>query len=326
MRGLKELLPGVKYGSHKVLPDELAGMIGMPHIGDIFYVDATNGHDTANSGRRQDDAYKTVGTAYGATADNNHDLVVVVQGEVGSGSGTAETANIAWSQDNTHLIGNSGPLPFSHRSRIITTTDSVDPCWTISGQGNTFRNVQIATWQASNDVLISLTSNRNSFMNVHLAGIGHATAGDDTSARVISASGAEENGFYGCTIGVDTVARSVANAEVELASSSTRNWFEDCFFPTYADNAGHLFVKAASAADVDRLVMFKSCLFHNAGNSAATTMTVAMDLHASLGGSVILWDSWLFGATDWADDFTNVEVAGGSQATGATAGLMVAAA
>jgi len=321
----RDYMPALRFG-HKIYPEDIAGMIGLPHVGNIYYVDPTNGSDTANSGKTQNDALKTVGTAYGKTTDNNHDVIVVVPGEVGSGSGTSETSAITWSNDNTHLIGSSAPVMISNRARIITSTDSVDPCWTISGQGNVFANVQIATYQASNDVLVSLTANRNYFSNVHFAGIGHATAGDDSTARSLSLSGAEECVFNHCYIGVDTVARSTSNAEIELASASTRNIFEDCFISSFADNAGHLFVKAASASDIDRFVLFKGCVFHNAINSTATTMTVAMDLHASVGGSVLLFDSWLFGATDWADDFTNVEVAGGAQATGNTAGLMVAAA
>lgn len=306
----------------KIYPENLAGMIGLPHVGNIYYIDPTNGSDTANAGKRQDDALKTLGTAYGKTTDNNHDVIVLVPGEVGSGSGTSETANVAWANDNTHLIGSSAPVKFSNRARIIWTTDAVDPCFTISGQGNTFRNVQLATYQASNDVLVSLTANRNYFGGVHFAGIGHATAGDDATARCISLSGAEECVFDDCVVGLDTVARSTSNALVELASASTRNVFRNTFFASYADNSGALFVKAASAADVDRFVLFENCIFHNAINSAATTMTVAMDLHTSLGGSVILHNSWLFGATDWADDFANVEGALGGQSTGATHGLM----
>ncbi|MDD5109494.1 MAG: hypothetical protein PHC29_08385 [Candidatus Omnitrophica bacterium] len=318
----KDYIPALKFG-HKIMPEDIAGMLGLPHVGNIYYVDPTNGNDTSNSGTSQGDALKTITAAYAKTTNYNHDVIVLVPGGT---AGTAETAGITWSKHYVHLIGNTAPSNISPRSRVVFTTDATDPCLTISGNGNIFCNIQIATYQDSNDVLVSLTGDRNVFRNVHFAGIGSATCGDDATARCISMSGAEENLFEDCTIGLDTIARSTSNALVELASASTRNVFRDCKFLSYADNAGALFVKAASAADVDRFVMFERCLFHNAINSAATTMTVAMDLHASLGGSVILYDSWLFGATDWADDFTNVEVAGGGQATGNTAGLMVAAA
>ena len=102
--------------------------------------------------------------------------------------------------------------------------------------------------------------------------------------------------------------------------------FRGCFISSFADNAGHLWVKAASAADVDRFVEFKDCTFFNAIGSTGTTMTVGMDLHVSLGGLVLLTGTTMMvGATDWADNFTNVYT-GGVVPTAATSGLMVNAA
>lgn len=318
----RDYIPALKFG-HKIYPEDIAGILGLPHVGNIYYIDPTNGSDTNNNGRSQANALKTLSAAEDKMINYNHDVAVIVPGGT---AGTAETAGITWDKSYCHIVGSVAPNEISPRARVVFTTDSTDPCLTVSGNGNIFSNVQIATYQDSNDVLVSLTGDRNYFGGVHFAGIGTATAGDDATARCLSLSGAEENLFENCIIGLDTVARSTSNALLELASASTRNQFRECKFLSYADNAGALFVKAASAGDIDRFVLFERCLFHNAANSAASTMTVAMDLHAAVGGSVILYDSWLYGATDWADDFTAVEVAGGTQATAATAGLMVAAA
>ena len=315
-------IPALKFGG-KIMPEDIAGMVGLPMVGNIFYVDATNGLDT-NTGDSWGSAYKTLTKAEDSCVTHNYDVIIVAPNGT---AGTAEVATITWDKSYITVIGANAETGISQRSRIVFTVDSTDPCLTISGNGNRFLNIQLATYQASNDVLVSLTGDRNYFNNVHFAGIGHETAGDDATARCITLTGAEENLFENCTIGLDTVARSAANANVELTSASTRNVFKGCLFLAYADNAGALFVKAASSGDIDRFVMFDHCMFHNAGNSAATTMTVAMSLSASAGGSVILWASWIFGATDWASDFTVVEAAGGmAQATGATAGLTVAAA
>lgn len=313
----RDYIPALKHGA-KIDARDLAGVIGQPHVGNIFYVDANSGSDSAG-GKSWEDAFKTLAVAYDACTNNNYDVIVVAPNGT---SGTAETATLTWSKNHITVIGATAPVKISQRARIVWTTDSVDPCLTISGQGNSFINLQLATYQASNDVLVNLTGDRNYFANVHFAGIGHATAGDDTTARCISMVGAEECLFEDCYIGLDTVARSDANALVEMATATTRIIFRNCFFASFADNAGALFVKAASAADLDRFALFENCIFHNAANSSATTMTVAMDLHASLGGSIILHNSWLFGATDWADDFTNVEGALGAQSTGNTHGLM----
>jgi len=315
---LRNFIAALKQGA-KITPDDLAGMIGLPHVGNLFYIDPTNGNDTANSGSMQDDAFKTMFTAEAATTNVNHDVVIVTPGGT---AGTSETQTVTWNNSYTHLIGNTAPAMISQRSRIVSTTDSVDPCFVFSGQGCMIKNIQLATYQASNDVLTSLTNNRNVFANVHFAGIGHETAGDDTTARSLVLTAAEENVFSNCVIGLDTVARSVANAEIEFASAATRNIFEDCRINQFADNAGHLAV-TIGLGGIDRFVEFKNCLFFNPLDSTATGMTVMMSIHASAGGSVILSGmTQQYGATDWANDFTNLLV-GGPVPTGATSNFLI---
>lgn len=304
----KNYNPDLAYGA-RINPSVIAGMIGLPYVGEIRYVDATNGSDTANGGAAQNDAFASLEKAYDTAGDNKHDAIIIIPGGVGSGSETSETKNISWTKNQVHVIGSCAPSPVSQRARIGWTTDEVDPCLTISGQGNTFANIQLATYEASNDVLVSLTSNRNVFTNVHFAGIGHETAGDDTSARCLSLSGAEENRFAGCTIGLDTVARSVANASLELASGSTRNVFEDCRFLSFVDSADALHVKIGSGG-IDRFVEFTRCKFLNAIDSTATAMTVAMSINASAGGTVVWDNSSYYGATNLTDNFANFAQSG----------------
>jgi len=296
----KDYIPALKYG-HKIMPEDLAGMLGLPHVGNIYYVDPTNGSDTANSGTSQNDALKTLRIAEDKTTDNNHDVVVIVPGEVGSGSGTAETANITWDKDNTHLIGSSAPVALSNRARIITTTDSVDPCITISGHGNTFRNVQFATYEDSNDVLINLTGDRNYFENVHFAGIGSATCGDDSTARCLAMSGAAENRFVNCTFGMDTIARSTTNATVEFASASTRNIFEYCRFIMWADNVGPNHILFTGSSAIDRWIQFDNCTWYAFWTNDADKVTHVMDLAAQTAtGHVLMTGRQIMvGFDDW---------------------------
>lgn len=323
MLNQKNYDPGLMYGA-KITADQIAGMLGLPYVGNIFYIDPTNGNNTSNAGEMQQDALKNITTAEGKMTNYAHDVAIIVPGGT---AGTSEPAGITWDKHYSHVIGNTAPVAISQRSRIVFTTDATDPCITISGNGNIFKNVQLATYQDSNDVLVSLTGDRNYFGGVHFAGIGTATAGDDASARCLSLSGAEENLFEGCTVGLDTIARSTTNATIELASGSARNIFRGTRIIAMADNAGALFVKAASAADVDRFVEFENCLFYNAVGSTATTMTVGMSIHDSVGGLVMLTGTTnMVGATDLADDFTNVYVSAVGDTTAATAALMVNAA
>src|SRR3990167_6802354 len=92
--------------SLKIYPEDIAGMIGLPSVGNIYYVDPGTGSDTANGGTSRDDALATVTAAYAKlTADQ--DDVVVICGSSSTGR-TSEAAVITWAKRRTHIVGN-GP-------------------------------------------------------------------------------------------------------------------------------------------------------------------------------------------------------------------------
>jgi len=314
----RDYIPALKYG-HKIMPEDIAGMLGLPHVGSIFYVDPTAGSDTANAGKSQNDAFATATAAEDACTSGQHDVVIIAP--TGGTGRTAETAAIVWDKRFTHLIGSAAPASIGIRAGIGFGSAVVSPCITFSNNGGIVKNLTIAQFNDVN-VLSYITGNENYFGNVHFQGIGHATTGDDAAGRCISMVGAEENLFEDCTIGLDTIARSTTNASLELASASTRNIFRGCRFPIYADNAGALFVKAASAADIDRFVLFQDCMFHNAAYSAATTMTTGFSIHAAVGGSDILDGCSILGVTDWSTDYTAVTGCNMPDITAANAGFM----
>lgn len=299
----RDYIPALKYG-HKIYPYDLAGIVGNPFVGNIYYVDANNGSDSAG-GKSWEDAFKTLGVAENATTTNNYDVIIVAPAGTSS---TSETATITWDKNHITVIGGCAPVHVSQRARIGWGTDEVDPCITISGIGNQFKNMQWNTYQASNDVLVNLTGDRNYFENIHFAGIGHTTAGDDATARCVTLNECSENLFVGCTFGLDTVTRTAANANIELigAGGCERNRFENCTFVAYTDAADPLFVKFNGAYSAERYAMFINCRFLNATRAGSTTMDAVMDTGVSLNGVVWLEDCWQIGCTDWADDFTNV--------------------
>ena len=59
-----------------------------------------------------------------------------------------------------------------------------------------------------------------------------------------------ENQFLNCNIGVDTIARTVANANIEFTGGSPRNVFTGCTMSMFATNAGVLGVITAGAAAI----------------------------------------------------------------------------
>lgn len=291
------------------------GAGGILSGGSHFFVDPVNGSD-GNDGRSWSKAFSTLSQAHTACTAGKHDVVYLIGN--GQTSGTARLdETLVWSKDTTHLIGTDAPTKVGQRSRIATTS-GVDftPLVTLSADGCVFANVHMfhgyATAEAQ--ICLNVTGERNLIDGCHIAGMGNATAGDQAGSASLSLTGDGENTFRGCTIGLDTVARSTTNAEIDFKTAAVRNNFIDCDIITFADNAGHLFIKADSSGDLDRYNQFRDCSFINAVASTATTMTAAISVHASAGGLLFMRDCSLIGATDWTgSDSTNVYLYGAGQ-------------
>jgi len=297
----RDFNPAVKWGA-KWYPEDLAGMIGLPSVGNIYYVDP--GKSVSGGGSSRDDAFVTVAEAYAACTADQDDIVLITPSS--STGRTAEATAIVWAKRRTHLIGSTAPLGVDVRAGMTFGSAVVSPCFTISANNCIFKNLTILTL-ADINVLVSLTGSRNYFEGVHFAGIGNATAGDDTAARCLEIEGSEENLFQSCVFGLDTVARTAANATVSQGGISPRNVYRDCDFNIFtdADAPFHFMVEDNDA--VQRYVKFIGCRFHNPDTASSTTITANMNMFGvGLNGTVYLNDCWSKGATDWADDFTHL--------------------
>lgn len=304
--------PEFRNGGMKWLASDVLGDGGYPRAGNVWYVDAVNGSDSANNGTTPNAAFATLYAAHNAATTNNYDVIIVAPSGAASGSGTNESVYGTWtfSKSLITVIGSSAPTAISPRSRILWNTagqSTSTSLLTISGVGNTFANVQFGTF-VDNNILVTVTGSRNFFQSVHFAGIGDDTAGDDTAARSLVLSGASECRFVDCTIGLDTVTRSVANASLELTGSCDRNRFENCLFPMFGDNSGVLFIKATTGNCYQRFVIFDSCIFLNAVDGSSTTITAGISNGGTGNGTVFMKDCWMRGATDMCNTYTNVYV------------------
>ena len=272
--------------------------LGLPYIGKVFYVDPTNGNDTTNGGVRPTDAYKTLAQAEDDMTSFNHDVVVLLPSGTAA---TAETTTIVWDKHYCHLVGATPASHMSNRSRVIWTTDAVDPAITISGNGCLFKNVQLATFQASNDVLVDLTGDRNRFEDVHFLGMGHTTAGDDTDGRHVALTGAVNNKFKDCVFGDDTIPRSDANASLGFASEASKNLFEDCFFTMNADNTGALHILSTGATGISGVNEFKNCTWMAKWTNQADKIAAVFDISAQTQTCAVLMsgNQMMVGADNW---------------------------
>ena len=287
--------PAVTQGA-KWLPSDLAGIIGQPHVGNIYYVDANSGSDSAG-GKSWEDAFITLAAAEDVCTTNNYDVVIVAPAGT---SATAETGTITWDKNHITVVGGTAPTMIGQRARISFDTDATDPCFSITGHGNRFMNMKWSTAQASNDVLISMTGDRNYFSNVHMAGICHTTTGDDATARNLVLTGSHENTFDGCIIGEDTAARSAANANLELAGAS-KNTFNDCMFLMNADSNTALHVVSTGTTGASGWNRFNNTVWYAKWTNAADKIVAVFNISAQTQTcDIIMSGSQLaIGADDW---------------------------
>jgi len=291
----------LSQGKRLLARDVIGAQLGLADVGDIWYVDAGNGSDTAYKKNDPDQPLATVGAAL-AAATADQDDVIVITGSNSTGR-TSESAIIDWNKRRTHIVGNGPPRKINQRQGIGVAA-SASSGFTVSANNCMFANISIAAF-ADTDVMVEVTGDYNTFMNVHFQGIGHATPAGETGARALLLTGAEENEFYSCTFGLDTVERTAANATVEQTGTCARNKYVDCDFLIFVDgsSAAAVHFKADTGNCYERYLIFDRCNFLNADTASSTTLTTAFDLSTTGNGTVFLRDSWSKGASDWANNF-----------------------
>jgi len=260
-----------------------------------------NGSDGAE-GNQINASLKTLTEAYSRCVSGRGDVVYLLNN--GLSTGTARLASLlTWAKNNTHLVGLCAPSQLSQRARIshsATAGIGFPLLFKVAAAGCTFQNLQWFQGYAVDEdqTCLELTSaaQRCVFSNCHIAGMGAALPAARAGSMTLKLGGAE-NVFQGCTIGLDTESRTAANSEV-VVTVGLRNIFRDCLFPTFAGNAGHLFLSAANGT-IDRWLLMQRCIFINAIQSTATAMTSALSVGSAMGGMVILDGCSLYGATYW---------------------------
>lgn len=275
--------------------DIIGAGLGLPHVGDIWYVDGSNGSDTAYKKNDPDQPLATVSAAFSAATANQHD-VVLINPSGGTGRVSESTA-ITWNKRFTHLVGNAAPTQQDARAGISFASGG---SLTISENGCRFTNL---TFNGTADINVPVTNtgSYNSFVGVDFKGSLNGTTGDDAASRALYINGGQENSFSGCMFGADTFARSTTNATLELANSASRNFFDGCYFIMHADNVGpnHLLLTGASA--IDRWLWFNDCHFYTFWTNDADKITHAFDLSAqtTTGHVMVTGNYSLTGADDW---------------------------
>ena len=319
------------------------GMAGAPLFsGSFYFVDYVNGND-GNPGSA-DEPLKTIYAAHALMQAGNNDVCVIVGDGTTAGTQRLSIANaqvgdpaatvgtLVWDKDACHLIGMTAPTGISPRARLAPETTATLTTFgsgtlvSVTASGCYFSNFQAFSGYATggaNQLCWVDTGSRNYYQSVHFAGAGDTASAQATTSRSLVLDGAQESTFVGCTFGVDTVQKTVANSIVEFKSGATRNKFISCDFQWWSNSATTLVLSAAAASAIDRWNKFDNCAFLGFG----TDLTGIASLAASTGGTLLMKSCTLVSgsSTNWGADATSlaqIRVDGGAP-TAATTGIAV---
>lgn len=322
------------------------GISGAPlFTGNWIFVDPAHGSD-GNTGAA-DSPFQTIYMAYAQARDSFNDVIVLVGSGTTAGTArmsaalaasvdsTATTGTLTWAKNALHLIGQASDT-FNSRARFAPPTGTYTAAtfgnsgnmFNVTGAGCYFANFSVYngfSTGASGQIAWIENGGRNAYHNVSFLGMNDAASAGSTTSRSLKVMGTGENTFWGCTIGDDTTARTVANASLEFASGTPRNKFIECDFPVYATGGGTAALAiTVGASGVDRWTKLDRCCILNGTKSGGATMAVAVAMNASPGGMLLLKDCTWVGVTKIGDagGLANSFVDGGAP-TAATTGYAV---
>lgn len=248
--------------------------------GKWYFCDPTHGTAGAD-GLTPESANSNLKTVYDLCRDGYNDGVIFIGGATAYKPTTAFT----WSKNYTHLIGATNELPgMGQRARIVNDAAyDLAVLFTLSGSGCLIANIQFFDGKdsAADGACVLVSGSRNRLHNCYVAGMGDATASGPFSragSYSLKISGAE-NTVSSSTIGLDTVARTAANAE--LIVSGERNRIIDSEIRSNSTTAGKFLVTIDNSGGDLRDVQFNNCLFFNYSANWATGITDAINIPAA---------------------------------------------
>jgi hypothetical protein len=265
--------------------------------GKLIWVDGANGSD-ANYGTK-DAPIKTLDGSSGAlaraVAGRNDVVVIKNSGGLVAESCVRVNAAFDWNKACTHIVAQS-PVYSMWSPRASIRPDSATTAFanffTVSARGCLFHNIawvtEFTTGHASS-IPLTITAPYNRFNRCHIAGMIDAVSAAGSGARCVKI-GAGENLFEDCVIGVDTIDRSAANANIEFYNNCARNHFRHCIFPIRATGTTPLMVKVT---DIDRVQFFEDCTVWNFGTA---TIAGLCTIPAAIGGYLAFKNLMTIGA------------------------------
>ncbi len=300
--------------------------------GNVYYLDPVNGLD-GNTGQLPTSAVQTLAAGYALLTSGNNDVLVLMGN--GASTGSARITTFTWAKSACHLIGVCAPSHVSQRARIANPTTSgitiTANFFTVSGSGCLFQNLSWFVGAGAGQtgiaasICMTVTGQRNAFVNCDFEGMGDSTSAvSSTSRNILISAGGQENYFGHCNIGLDTVVRTSANASVEISGGGPRNLFEQCTFPFFSSDGLQYAILGATTAAIDRWVLLKGCQFIATPAGGGLAIAQLFHLAASVGGILCMdGTSNAYRVTALGDATTLAQVyVGGGTATNGVKGIV----
>ena len=264
--------------------------------GKNIYVKPRTGSDS-NSGLTPIAAVKTLTKALSlATANQNDTVYLMCEGNSAANTTDYQSATLNWNKDGVHLIGVgvASDTYIGQRARValVSTFVTASNLFTLSANNCFIKGIEFFAGVASANPVgaVNVTGMRNTFENCQISGIGDATM-DIATGYSLTVAGSE-NVFKKCLIGLDTIVRGVALAEIRI-TSGTRTIFDDCIILSFSSLTTFKAV-LWTAGSYHTLTLFKNCIIINEINrTGAVTVTGALSFGAA--GNVVLQNSFVAG-------------------------------
>lgn len=287
----------------------------------LIWVDPANGSDS-NTGLSLAEAVATPAEGYGRLTANKNECLVIV----GDNSGAVIVDQLVWAKSYTHCIGISAGNPVANRARIFNSGNSTSTysLLKVTASGCLFQNLLLFQGSATAACgCVEVTGGRNVFRNVHIAGMGHATASAGVSSYSLKLDAAEECLFDKCTIGLTTIKRTGAGtnqAQILFDNSAHRNEFNECRVINWSETQAHVLLKELAADAMADFNIWNKCLFYNFWTNHGNTLTELFDTQVGATHDNIFIEPSLVGIAELdAGDVTGVHVIG--PATAAASGI-----
>lgn len=297
-------------------------------FGNIYFVDYEKGSD-GNTGKSIKRAVKTLSKAEDMMTSNSNDIALI-----DGYSEVVETAMIDWDKNRLHVVGLNGfPGHYGCGARVsctLSTGATNIATIKVTGVRNTFSNVK---WINANTVAEGLycVADGGEYSRWFNCEFYKSTDLDETGAAELLCN-ADSAIYYGCTFG--STANAISGAVIRpcvLLSRETITGkvcrdtaFIGCIFWRKCGNVANRFVYGANATDVERMLLFKDCIFFNTKLATATPdQTIALGA-SQTEGYVLIKDCTSVGAATAMSTTTGVFTADTTpDSTGAAAGIAI---